>query len=210
MDHDEASAGDISLPDPRRDGPLSVEAAIAGRRSRRSFGDHSLSLDAVGQLLWAAQGITNDDGFRAAPSAGATFPLRVSLTVSRDGVDGLEAGVYSYRPRAHALAPVAKEDVHADLRDAALDQSWIENAPVNVVLGGQDERTERQYGDRGSDRYVPMEAGHAGQNLYLQAEALGLGTVAVGAFDDDAVAALLSLPEMVRPLYVFPVGPRVE
>lgn len=200
---------EIALPEPRTDGSVSVEAAIATRRSHRQFGDGSLSLETVAQLLWAAQGITDPDtGFRAAPSAGATFPMEVILTVREGGVDELAPGYYRYRPRAHALECRSTDETQSRLRDAALDQAWVESAPVTIVLAGVDERTERQYGDRGSTRYVPMEAGHVGENVYLQAEALDLGTVAVGAFDDAAVSELLGLDDGMRPLYIFPVGPQ--
>ena len=197
----------ISLPDPETAGTMSVEAAIANRRSRRQFAPGSLSLETVGQLLWAAQGITDPDaGFRASPSAGATFPMDAILTVRSEGVDDLSPGVYTYRPDTHALVVSSHEEMQSQLRDAALDQAWVENAPINIVLVSTDARTERQYGDRGSERYVPMEAGHVGENIYLQAEALDLGTVAVGAFDDDAVSDLLDLDAETRPLYIFPVG----
>lgn len=200
----------LDLPEPATDGDLSVERALANRRSRREYADEALELAEVAQLLWAVQGITDESTeFRAAPSAGATFPLEAILAVRAGGVPELEAGFYRYDAHAHALKTIVVADRQADLRDAAIDQSWIENAPVTVALSGVDERTEGQYGDRGSDRYVPMEAGHAGQNLYLQAEALDLATVAVGAFDDAGVSEVLELDPAERPLYLFPVGRRL-
>ena len=211
MDTETGRDREIELPEPRTEGSVSVEAAIAARRSRRSFGDGPLSLAVVSQLLWATQGITDSEaGFRAAPSAGATFPLEVYLTVRSGGIPDLSAGVYHYRPRAHELVMTAKGDVQTDLRDAALDQAWVEQAPLTIVLAGVDARTEKQYQDRGSERYVPMEAGHAGENIYLQAEALDLGTVAVGAFRDGAVSDVVGLDADARPLYIFPVGPQSQ
>ncbi|MFB6112740.1 MAG: SagB/ThcOx family dehydrogenase [Halodesulfurarchaeum sp.] len=197
----------IDLPDPPREGTVSVTRAIATRRSRRSFEDATLDLETVAHLLWATNGITDPDaGYRAAPSAGATYPLEVRLTVRPGGVDGLEAGVYRYRPERHRIDVRGRESVQRALREAALDQAWVEKAPITVVLSARDERTRREYGKRGIRRYVPMEAGHAGQNLYLQVEAVGLGTVAVGAFDDDAVSSLLGLDGDERPLYLYPIG----
>lgn len=199
----------LDLPEPATDGDLAVERALARRRSRREYADGPLGLAAVGQLLWATQGVTDQEtGFRTAPSAGATFPLEVALVVGAGGVVDLEAAVYRYRPHAHALEIATFGDQRGALRAAAIDQSWIENAPVTVAMAGVDERTERQYGERGTEQYVPMEAGHAGQNLYLQAEALDLATVAVGAFDDADVSEVLGLAQNERPLYLYPVGPR--
>lgn len=199
----------IDLPEPGTDGEIAVERALARRRSRREFAEAPLDITEVGQLLWAAQGITDEEhGTRAAPSAGATFPLEVTLCVGAGGVPKLEAGRYRYRPDTHELEIESLGDHQEGLRGAALDQSWIEHAPVTIVLSAVHERTERQYGDRGRERYVPMEAGHAGENLYLQAETLDLATVAVGAFDDDGVSEVLALPAAERPLYLFPVGRR--
>lgn len=197
----------IPLPDPRTTGPESLEATIADRRSRRRLGGGPLALATVGQLLWAAQGVTDQaDDFRAVPSAGATYPLKVLLAVAEDGVETTEAGVYHYRPGPHNLEVQQRGSVHEALREASLDQAWIEDAPVDILLAGRDARTEAEYGDRGSSRYVPMEVGHAGQNIYLQAEALDLGTVSVGAFEDEAVSGVMGLPSGLRPLYLFPVG----
>ncbi|MFB6266701.1 MAG: SagB/ThcOx family dehydrogenase [Halodesulfurarchaeum sp.] len=201
----------IGLPEPRQEGTVSVASAIATRRSRRTFGDGRISLSEIGQLLWAAQGVTDtESGFRAAPSAGATFPLEVYTVIGEEGCEDLEAGVYRYHPGEHALERQVSGDVTAALREAALDQAWIETASATIVFAAVDERTTGQYGQRGLERYVPMEAGHAGENLFLQAEALGLGTVPVGAFDDGRVREVLEIPAEERILYLFPVGPKAE
>ena len=201
------SGSDIQLPEPRRSGEVSVSEAIDTRRSRRSFRNEALDMEAVSQLLWAAGGLTDaESGYRAAPSAGATYPLTVYLTVREGGVENLDAGVYRFRESGHTLETRSSDAVHGQLREAALDQEWVERAPINVVLSAIDERTTARYGERGRLRYVPMEAGHAGQNIYMQAEALGLGTVAVGAFDDRAVTSVLGLGSEERPLYLYPIG----
>ena len=124
------------------------------------------------------------------------------------GVGDLDAGVYHYRPVTHELDLLERGDRRADLQAASIDQEAVGRAPVDVVVCAVDERTTRKYGERGEWRYVPMEAGHAGENLYLQAEALGLSTVSIGAFDDGRVRSLVGAPADQRPLYVFPVGAR--
>ncbi|WP_254522046.1 SagB/ThcOx family dehydrogenase [Natrinema caseinilyticum] len=163
----------VSLPPPETDGDSSVERAIANRRSRREFAATPITRRELSQLLWAAQGITEpESGHRAAPSAGALYPLEVSVIVGDPGVDGLDAGVYRYRPTPHELALRGRGNVQAELRAAAVDQGAVERAAIDVVICAVDERTTREYGKRGRLRYVPMEVGHAGQNLSLQAEAL--------------------------------------
>ncbi|MGY4706194.1 SagB/ThcOx family dehydrogenase [Candidatus Bipolaricaulota sp. J31] len=198
--------GIIPLPEPRLVGEVSLEEAIARRRSIRSYADFPLTLAEVGQLLWAAQGITEPRrGFRAAPSAGATYPLELHLVVGEGTVEGLAAGVYRYLPEGHRLSRRLSGDLRARLAAAALGQPWVRAAPVCIVITAVYRRTTARYGERGV-RYVHLEAGHVGQNIYLQAVALGLGTVAVGAFRDEEVAGLLELPADEEPLYIFPVG----
>lgn len=193
----------IRLPPPRTDGSVSVERALQQRRTVREFSAAALSLDEIGQLLWSAQGITHPEGLRAAPSAGALYPLE--LTVVAGNVTGLNAGMYRYDPAGHVLMPHAAGDRRADLARAALGQSWMQKAPALIAFGAVETRTTRKYGQRGS-RYVHIEVGHAAQNVFLQAEALGLGAAVVGAFDDAAVAAVLQMPEGEKPLYLMPVG----
>ncbi len=176
---------------------------MLGRRSVREYADLPLSLEEVSQLLWAAQGITSDWGGRTAPSAGALYPLEVYLVVG--SVDNLGVGVYKYQPQEHALVRVGDGDVRAELASAALRQSFVAEAAVDIVIGAVYERTTRKYGDRGV-RYVHMEAGHAAQNIYLEVVALDLGTVTIGAFSDELVMDILDMPESEVPLYIMPVG----
>ena len=196
----------VELPSPETTGTMSVEEAILRRRSIRSYTDDPLSLQDISQLVWAAQGITEPaTGKRAAPSAGATYPLEVYVVVGTNGVTGLTDGVYRYDPLEHKLENILRGDLRSSLADAALGQSWVREAPVDIVVAAVYERTTGRYGDRGI-RYVHMEAGHIGQNLYLQAVARGLGMVTVGAFDDDWVQRLLQLPADQKPLYIIPIG----
>ena len=192
---------EVKLPEPRPSGEMSVEEALAARRSVRSYQDEALSLTELAQLLWAAQGITAHWGGRTAPSAGATYPLEVYAVVGE--VTGLEAGVFHYRPDGHLLVRRTAGDLRGELASAALGQGWVREAPVSLVIAARYERTTGRYGERGV-RYVHIEVGHAGQNIYLQAEALGLGTVIVGAFDDQDVKTLLGIEE--EPLAIMPVG----
>ena len=193
----------IALPKPRTDGGLSVERALAQRRTVRDFRDAPLTLAQAAQLLWAAQGITRDDGRRTAPSAGARYPLCVYLVTG--SVTGLAPGVYRYDPANLRLELVAAGDRRGRLALAAHGQFWVGRAPVVLAFSAIESRTTTKYGARGV-RYVHMEAGHAAENVLLQAEALGLGAGVVGAFHDDTVASLLGLGPGEKPLYLLTVG----
>lgn len=198
-----SSSVSIALPAARTSGDLSVEQALARRRSIREFQDAPLRLSDISQLLWSAQGITDAEGHRAAPSAGATYPLELYLVAAR--VEGLSPGVYHYRPDDHTLEKRADGDLREALRAAALDQACVGKGVAHLVFAAVYARTTDRYGERGM-RYVHMDVGHAGQNVHLQAEALGLGTVVVAAFDDARVRAILDLPPGEDPLYIMPVG----
>lgn len=194
----------VKLPEPKYDGSVSVERALLERRSIRSYKDEPLQPDEVSQLLWAAQGITGQKrGFRTAPSAGALYPLELYAVVNN--VTDLSKGVHRYSPNTHELVKVIDKDVLRELASAALGQSCVRDAAIVLVFTAVYERTTGKYGDRGI-RYVHMEAGHAAQNVYLQAVSLGLGTVVVGAFKDEEVRNVLSLPKKEHPLYLMPVG----
>jgi len=193
----------ITLPAPRHDGAVSVEKAILLRRSIRSYRPDPLSLNNISQLLWAAQGRTSPKGFRTAPSAGALYPLEVFFFAF--DVTGLEEGVYRYLPDEHAIVMTGKGNVRESLCQSSLNQSPVRQAPAVLVVSAVYERTMGKYGQRGV-QYVHMEAGHAAQNVCLQAVSEGLGTVVVGAFRDHEVSALLNgIPE-AKPLYLIPAG----
>lgn len=193
----------IQLPDPRLEGPVSVEAALAARRSVRRFSPDTLDITQLSQLLWAAQGVTHGRGMRTAPSAGATFPLETFAVAG--AVEGLDAGVYRYVPDGHALEPVMAGDQREALRRDALAQPMLAQAPATVVLAAVYGRTGTRYGGR-TEMYVHEEAGHAAQGVCLMAVALGLGTCCVGAFVDDAIHAAVGMRPDERPVYLIPVG----
>lgn len=196
----------MKLPNAATTGKMSVEEAISKRRSRRSFSPKPLTLNQLAQFVWCAQGITDARrSLRAAPSAGATYPLEVFVAVGKGGVAGLAEGVYRYLPSEHALECTMKGDVRGEVAHAALDQESLAEAPVTVLIAADYERTARRYGER-ARRYVHIEVGHVGENIYLQAEALGLASVAVGAFRDTEVARAFGLTGGLEPLYLMPVG----
>jgi SagB-type dehydrogenase family enzyme len=191
----------VKLPPPDTVGRVTVEQALWHRRSVRVFSDESLTIKQVGQLLWAAQGMNSGSLRRTAPSAGATYPMELYVVAGR--VEGLKPGMYHYRFDGHALEPTGVGDLRGELAAAALNQRSIAAAPAVLVLAADYSRTAKKYGERTS-RYVHMEAGHVGENVHLQCEALGLGTVMIGAFDDGRVEKLLGIKE--EPLYIMPLG----
>lgn len=193
----------VPLPRAEYEGGTSVERALRSRRSIREYSRAALALQDLSQLLWAAQGITQRDGLRTAPSAGALYPLEIFVVAGN--VDGLSSGVYHYVPKSHDLLGLADGDRRKALADAAVGQGWVRRAPVVLVIAAVYERSMRKYGGRGH-RYSHIEVGHVAQNVYLQATARGLGTVLVGAFTDDQVQEVLGLPADHEPLGLMPVG----
>jgi len=211
------SADTVKLPEPDRKGGVTVERALATRRSVREYADAPLTLVEAGQLLWAAYGVTQPipaapawlkGGLKTAPSAGALYPLELYVVVGN--VTGLAVGVYRYRPERHELVIVQRGDRRAQLCRAAYEQAMVKKAPASVVYSAVFERTTGKYGDRGRERYVCMDLGHSAENVYLQCTALGLGTVAIGAFDDPQVKSAVGMSEQEEPLYIMPVGRLAE
>lgn len=200
--------GTIDLPEPQIKGNMSVEQAIHDRRSVRRYTNQSLTLQDVSELMWAAQGITNQTTkFRTVPSGGRTYPLEVYLSIGRGGVKGLNEGVYHYNPFNHSLEQILGNDVRPELSQAANGQPWVKEAPVNIVITGNYQKMIDKYKDEKlSTRFVDMEAGHAGQNIYLIAESRNLATVALGSFRDDQVRQVLGIPANEKTLYIYPVG----
>jgi len=194
-----------------------VERAIKERRSTRHVTNEPVTVEELSQLLWAGQGVTQatvksgsvsrhrrrTGHLRAAPSAGALFPLELCVVVGSAQV--IPPGVYRYLPGEHALVQSAQGDFRKPLWDVALQQDPIRRAPITIVIAAVTERTAVKYGERAL-RYVHMEVGAAAENIALQARSVGLGTVLMGAFRDDAVRRLLGLPSDHHVLAILPVG----
>ena len=195
----------IKLPPPLLKGKVSLEEAITKRRSVRKYRPESLALFQLSQILWSAQGVTGGGRLRAAPSAGATYPLEVFAVIGKQAIEELETGIYHYEVDLHSLSLHKPGGFRIDLARAALDEGFIAVAPVDIVICALHTRTSYRYGRRG-ERYVHMEVGHVGQNIHLQAVALGLATVEVGAFDDEDVRKVLDVEEQIKPLYIMPIG----
>jgi len=188
----------IELPPPDERGGLPLDQVLARRRSVREFASRPLEWKQVGQLLWAAQGVSDRrSGLRTAPSAGALYPLDIDVA--------LPSGLYRYRPATHSLVRRVSEDLRAALARAAMGQSWLAQSACIVAIAGITQRTSQKYGPR-AERYVHMEAGHAAQNLLLAAVSLGLAAVPVGAFGDNSVSRVLQLMAGEQPLYLVPIG----
>jgi len=172
--------------------------AIERRRSVRAFAADPVSGEHIALMMRSAQGITDPaSGFRAAPSAGALYPLELYAAAAD--------GVYRYSPADDELRRLNDNDVRRVLALAALAQMFIAEAPVVFVVNAVYARTAAKYGER-AERYVHLEAGHAAQNLMLTAVHLGLGSVAIGAFVDEGVRRAIAAGNDETPLYLIPVG----
>jgi SagB-type dehydrogenase family enzyme len=196
----------MKLPKPKIQGEVSLETAIKRRRTIRSFTSRPLSLEQCSQLLWAAQGITEDRGFkRAAPSGGALYPMDIYAVAGENCVKGLEAGAYHYDPKSHAVSLISEGDLRNKVAGAALSQMWMATAPLNILITAEYYRITSKYGKRGV-RYAIIEAGHIGQNILLQSEAMGLVAGIVGAFNDEKVRQVINVHPNHEPLLILPVG----
>lgn len=187
----------IALPKPSLTGPVSLEEAIERRRSIRTFGPAQLPVGTIGQLLWAGQGITSPDGKRAAPSAGALYPLELYAVTA--------AEVMHYLPPGHRAETRVTPDLRPQLKAAALDQASVGAAPLVIVVAAEPGRLSDRYGAK-ADLYTDLEAGHAAQNMLLQAVVRGLAAVPVGSFNASRVARTLALPPGQAVIYLIPVG----
>jgi SagB-type dehydrogenase family enzyme len=201
-------AGDLSLPAPSRQGTVSVEEALNSRRTYRSFQGRALNLTQFAQMLWAAYGVTAVSGGRqlkTAPSAGGMYPIDIYAVVGDGGVESVAAGVYHYLPESHAVRAVSSGDVRSQVATVCLRQLWMAEAPLIIVITGECARSNAKYGPRGVV-YTQIEAGHVGQNVFLQAEALGLKAGIVGAFQKEDLMKALRIPAAHEPLLIMPVG----
>ena len=184
------------LPAPIRNGGPSLATVLSSRHSVRAFGDRELEDTELGQLLWAAQGVT-EAGRRTAPSAGGLYPLTIRVADAH--------GVWRYVPANHALVPESPVDRRASIAAASFGQSPLHVAPVVLVITASYAVTAQKYGGR-AERFATLEAGHAAQNVLLEASALGLGAVPIGGFADDALRRALELQPEETPLYLIAVG----
>jgi SagB-type dehydrogenase family enzyme len=197
---------EIKLPSANKKSNVSFEETIYKWSATRRFQNKSLTLNQISQLLWSAFGTTVDgvtSATRVFPSAGAIYPLELYIVVGN--VENLPAGLYKYNYKNHSLTQLKKGDLRDSLTSAALNQFFIKQAPVNFVWTAKYNKVAI-YGERGKTRYIHIDLGHSAQNLTIQATALGLGTVQVGAFDDEKVKEILSLPDEETPVYIMPVG----
>ena len=198
----------MQLPDPITVGDVSLEMTIHNRRTIRAFQSTTLTLKQFSQLLWAAQGITGPEGYmRAAPSAGALYPMDIYGAIGKGCIEGLAPGIYLYSPDDHSVSLIQKGDSRRDIALASLGQMWMSYAPITFVITAEYNRITRKYGQRGV-RYAMIEAGHIGQNIFLQSQALGLETGIVGAFQDQKVIQVMGIKGTHKPLLLMPVGYR--
>ncbi|MET3599553.1 SagB/ThcOx family dehydrogenase [Martelella mangrovi] len=189
---------------------ITLGQAISRRRSVRTFAERPIPLASVEKLLWAAQGRSDENGKRTAPSAHALYPLRLFVLAGR--VAGLERGLYAAEPAGPGLKAITQTDLRPALCKAAIgNPEWVANAACIIALCGdmlaaaQAFVDQQPYGARG-ERYVYLEAGAVAQNIQLQAAEEGLGSVLVGGFDDEAAAGVLDLPAPLAPLALMCIG----
>jgi SagB-type dehydrogenase family enzyme len=188
----------IKLPAPELFGKVSLEEAIVKRRSVRQFRTQTLSREAIAQLMWAAQGVTDPlKGLRSAPSAGALYPIDLYLASS----DGL----FRYHARTHSLEQFVENDVRPSLAVSAFNQDSIAQAAITIIIVADYTKVKDHDGERGV-RYTDMECGHIAQNIQLQAVVLGLASVPIGAFQTTDISATLELPSALEAVYLLPVG----
>ncbi|MDY7034565.1 MAG: SagB/ThcOx family dehydrogenase [Thermodesulfobacteriota bacterium] len=204
--NDIRKGGPMDLQQPRKQGDISLENAINNRRTIRSFASKKLTGEQFSQLLWAAQGITDGKGFkRSAPSGGALYPMNIYAVVGENLIEGMKAGIYHYEPHGHTISLIITGDLRKEVARAALSQMWMAKPPLTLVITAEYGRITSKYGQRGV-RYAMIEAGHIGQNIFLQAEALGLRAGIVGAFHDRDVIRVMKIPSIHEPLLIMPVG----
>jgi len=191
-----STATTIKLPPPKTRGAHSLEDVLQRRRSIRELATPPLTWEEIGQLLWAAQGVTNAEGLRTTPSAGALYPMETYVATAE--------GVFHYDPRAHAVTRTLDTDVRADLRKLSFDQPCMD-APCVVVMAAVVARIAEKYPEV-ADICTKLEVGHAMQNLLLQVTALDLASVPVGAFNPPKLGEVLHLPAEQEVMYLAPVG----
>jgi SagB-type dehydrogenase family enzyme len=207
----------IKLPKPKFDSNVSIEHTLKNRRSTRRYLNKALTLNEISQILWAAYGVTYHregmpdwlrGGLKTAPSAGATYPLEIYLLATN--VDGLETGIYKYKPEGHKLIQLSKEDKREELYLLTNKNPMIKQAAASLIYSAVFSRTTKKYGNRGRERYVCMELGHSAENVYLQVVSLGIGTCVMGAFDDFRLKIFVNMTKEEEPLYIMPLGKLIK
>ncbi len=193
----------IPLPQPDKKGKVSIEEVLSKRRSIRNYLNEPIKLSEITQLLWAAQGITANDGRRASPSAGATYPIEIYL--ANGSVIGLNKGLYKYIPEKHSLQLIYEKDLFFEICKSTYQIELLKRSAGLFIITAIPEKTTSVYAERGF-RYIYMEAGHIGENIALQGVSLGIGTVMIGAFDDHKLSEILKLNKGEIPLYIIPIG----
>jgi SagB-type dehydrogenase family enzyme len=207
-----SNAADISLPKPSYKGTVTVEEALTARRTHRSFKPQGISLQQFSQILWGGYGVTAKNFglyLKTAPSAGALYPLDIYAVVGEDGVESLTPGVYHFRPENHSVKLIKEGDLRAEVARKSLQQMWMAEAPLMFIITGEYGRSTGKYGRRGVT-YTHIEAGHVGQNIFLQAEAIGLKAGIVGAFNNKQLIKAMGLPAKHNPLLLMPVGYSIQ
>ena len=187
---------DIKLPKPILKGNKSLEECIYERESVRKYQDRAIEIEKVSQILWAAQGKKGQK--RTVPSAGATYPLEIYVTLK-------DKGYFHYDFKNHVLKLNNEDYICKKLSEESWNQNFIEEAYLNILICADYSRTTQRYGERGI-RYVYMEVGHCAQNIHLEAIALGLVSVPIGAFQDQNIKEVMRLPLNIDPLYIIPIG----
>lgn len=186
----------IQLPKPNLKGEKSLEECIYERESVRQFRAQIIEIEKISQILWATQGKKGEK--RTVPSAGATYPLEIYVTLR-------DKGLFHYNVNKQMLELIVEEDLSKKLAKASLDQQFIAEAYLNIIICAEFSRTTWRYGERGI-RYVFIEVGHCAQNVHLEVVAQGLASVPIGAFEDENVKKVLRLPKKIEPLYIIPIG----
>ena len=192
-----------NLPEPNLQSNFSLEQALKQRRSRRDFSDNPISLNQLSQVLWAAYGITKEPIYKTAPSAGAIYPMTIYVSTCK--VKNMENGFYRYIPETHSLKLIDDNNYKKIIYKLGYRQNCLKNPAFTILMAANFNKIENRYGNK-AKRYTFMEAGHISQNIYLQVESLGLGTVAVGAFNEASMNKNLPVKAEENIIYIMPIG----
>ena len=193
----------IKLPDPQQSNCNAIEEALFKKRSIAKYKNVPITCSDLSQVLWASQGIAESKDPKKSPSTEALFPLEVYAIIAN--VIGIPAGIYQYRPHTNELVRIAAGDMRNEIAKAALGRKSVRTAPAVIVVSAVYVRTTSKLGEKGI-RYAHMEAGHAAQNISLQAVALNLGSVMIGSFHESDLKKIMHMDDREQPMYIIPVG----